>query len=72
MPDDVADLATLLKEKDTGSDRSVHLYFPHGSGDQQTTNHVAIDASGSASKYEEFEKSCISSQQASSGWEAEG
>jgi hypothetical protein len=58
----VADLVTLLKQKDTGSDGSVHFYFPNGSGDQQTINHIAIDASGFASKFEEFEKSCNSSQ----------
>ena len=62
VPDDVADLVTLLKEKDTGSDRSVHLYFPNGVVDQQTTNHIVIDASGFASKFEEFEKGCISPQ----------
>ena len=62
VPDDVADLVTLLKEKDAGSDRSIHFYFPNGSVDQQTTNHIAIDSSEFASKFEEFEKSCNSSQ----------
>lgn len=62
VPDDVADLVTLLKEKDAGSDRSIPFYFPNGSVDQQTTNHIAIDSSEFASKFEEFEKSCNSSQ----------
>ena len=62
ISDDVADLVTLLKEKDAGSDRSVHFYFTNGSVDQQTTNHIAIDASGFAGKLEEFEKSCNSPQ----------
>lgn len=62
VPDDVADLVTLLKAKDAGSDRSIHFYFPNGSADQQTTNHITIDSSEFASKFEEFEKSCNSSQ----------
>ena len=63
VPDEVADLIALLKEKDTESDRSVHFYFPSGlDNGQQTTNHIAIDASGFASKFEEFEKGCTPAQ----------
>jgi hypothetical protein len=36
VPDEVADLIALLKEKDTESDRSVHFFFPSGlDSDQQ-------------------------------------
>ena len=61
VPDDVADLVTLLKEKDAGLDKSVHFYFPSGlDNDQQTSDHIVVDASGFATKFEEFERSCNS------------
>ena len=59
--DDVADLVTLLKEKDAGSDRSVHFYFPSGlNTGQQTSNHIVVEASGFADRFPDFEKGCSS------------
>jgi len=63
VADEVADLIALLKEKDTESDSSVHFYFPSGLGnDQQTSNHIIVDASGFATKFVEFETGCASAQ----------
>ena len=56
VKDDVADLIALLSEKDTQSDKSVHFYFPS----QQASDHIAVDASGFAAKFVEFEKGCAS------------
>jgi hypothetical protein len=61
--DDIADLIALLKEKDTGSDTSVHFHFPNGlDNGQQTSNHIVVDASGFAASFAEFEKGCASAQ----------
>jgi hypothetical protein len=61
--DDAADLIALLKEKDTGSDRSIHFYFPSGlDSDQQALNHIVVDTSGFAAKFAEFENDCTSPQ----------
>ena len=63
VPDEVADLIALLKEKDTESDRTVHFYFPRGlNNGQQTSNHIVVDASGFTAKFAEFEKGCASAQ----------
>src|SRR5262245_7925588 len=61
VTDDVSDLIALLKEKDTGPDKSVHFYFPSDSG-PQTSDHVVVDASGFAAKFVVFEKGCTSPQ----------
>jgi hypothetical protein len=61
VPEDFADLIALLKEKDTDSDESVHFYFPSGlDNDQQTSDDIVVDASGFATKFEEFESDCTS------------
>ena len=58
---DVADLIALLKEKGADSDKSVH--FPSGlDNGQETSNHIAVDASGFAARFAEFEKGCTSAQ----------
>jgi hypothetical protein len=63
VKDDVPGLITLLKEKDTDADRSVHFYFPNGLGNgQRTSNHIVVDASGFAGKFEEFDNHCTSGQ----------
>jgi hypothetical protein len=63
VKDDVADLIALLKERDREADRSVHFYFPNGlDNGQQTSNHIVVDASGFATKFEEFENDCTSGQ----------
>jgi hypothetical protein len=63
VPDDVAELIALLKDRDMESDRTVHVYFPNGiENDQQTSNHIIVDASGFGGKFSEFEKGCASDQ----------
>jgi hypothetical protein len=63
VPDEVADLVTLLKKKDAGSDRSVRFHFRSGlDNDQQTSDHIVIDASGFAAKCAEFERGCAPAQ----------
>ena len=63
VPDDVADLIALLKEKGADSDKSVYFHFSGGlDNGQETSNHIAVDASGFAARFAEFEKGCTSAQ----------
>ena len=64
VPNDVADLIALLKEKGAESDKAVHFYFPNTPDDsQQSSSHIVVDAAGFADRFMDFEKGCTLPQE---------
>jgi hypothetical protein len=60
-PEDVADLITLLTDKSSDADTSVHFRFPSGiNAGQVRSNHLVIDVEGFGAKFSEFENDCTS------------
>jgi hypothetical protein len=63
MPDDLEELASYLKSRETAGSKSIHFYFPNDPDTgPQTTNHIVIDLSGFSSGIAAFKKQCEQSQ----------
>jgi hypothetical protein len=61
--DDVAELVTLLKERDSTSEKSVHFDFPNDvDSGPPSTNHIVVDVSGFSDGFGAFEKACAKVQ----------
>ena len=61
--DDVAELVTLFKERDSTSEKSVHFDFPNDvDSGSPSTNHIVVDVSGFSDGFGAFEKACAKAQ----------
>ena len=61
--DDVAELVSLFKEKDSTSKKSVHFHFPNDvDTGPPSTNHIVVDVSGFSPGFGAFEKACAKAQ----------
>ena len=61
--DDVAELVSLFKERDSTSEKSVHFLFPNDvDSGPPTTNHIVVGVSGFSDGFGAFEKACAKAQ----------
>jgi hypothetical protein len=61
--DDVAELVSLFKEKDSTSEKSVHFLFPNDVDfGPPSTDHIVVDVSGFSDGFGVFEKACAKVQ----------
>jgi hypothetical protein len=61
--DDVAELVSLFKERDSSPENSVHFLFPNDvDSGPPSTNHIVVDVSGFSAGFGAFEKGCAKAQ----------
>jgi hypothetical protein len=61
--DEVDQLASYLRARETEGVMSVHVYFPNDmDASPQITNHIVINVSGFSEGFGAFEKSCVSAR----------
>ena len=61
--DDVAELVSLFKERDSTTEKSVHFLFPNDvDSGPPSTNHIVVDVSGFSAGFGAFEKACVKAQ----------
>ena len=61
--DDVAELVSLFKERDSFTEKSVYFLFPNDvDSGPPTTNHIVVSVSGFSDGFRAFEKACAKAQ----------
>ena len=61
--DDVEELVSLFKERDSTSEKTVHFLFPNDvDSGPPSTNHIVVDVSGFSDGFGAFEKACAKAQ----------